>query len=409
MPIQSSFIKKTVHVFVQTFYPVAAGTETNILETYSVLAKKGWKVVVHTSRSTHTEKNTLLEQEIVKGIKVYRYKESGFFGFFPNKLDWKKTDIIAIHNLNIIPHVYIFLFILLLKLLGKKKFKFVFTPHGNFPQDRESSGSLLLKPFIRRSFYQTMGYFLIKWTVDGIRVISEWEKEKLINIGIKPALLRIISNGIEQEAFKDVDKLASKTIKKQVREFGNYIIQMGRISKVKNCETAIKSLQYLPPNIKLVLIGPVTKQKYYKELCALTRHLKLDNRVIFLGIIRGIDKYYLLKKAQVLLHMSLWESFCNVVHEAMSQGLVCIVSNLTALPYLIKEGVNGYCLEPYDIKGLARKINYVVKNKRTEEIKAIEKRNRASALTHPWTKTAIEMELFYNDLLNVKTIKKKEL
>lgn len=405
MSSDNHYKKKSIHVFTHTFYPVAAGTETNILETYSVLAKKDWNVTIHTSQNTLTEKNILPEEEIVRGIQVYRYNTSSYFGFFPNKLDWKKSDIIVVHNLDIIPHVYIFLNVWLIKLFGRKKFKFFFVPHGNFPPDAKGSGSLLLKSFLRRIFYQTIGYLLIKWTVDGIRVISEWEKEKLISIGIKPALLRVIPNGIEAEAFKNIDQLASKNIKKQVQELGDYIIQIGRISQVKNCETAIKALHFLPSNIKLMLIGPVDKQKYYEYLCRLINQLKLNDRVVFTGTVRGIDKYYLLKKALILVHMSVWESFCNVVHEAMSQGLVCIVSNKTALPYLIKEGVNGFCLNPYDVKGLVEKINYVIENKHSEKIKAMEERNRKFALNHPWTKTAQGMDLFYKDLLSLKTQK----
>ena len=44
---------KKIHVITKYFYPVAAGIETNILETYSVLVKKGWDVTVHTSKDEY--------------------------------------------------------------------------------------------------------------------------------------------------------------------------------------------------------------------------------------------------------------------------------------------------------------------------------------------------------------------
>lgn len=389
-----------IDVFVNTFYPVAAGTETNVLETYSILVKRGWKVFVHTSNSTHTKKNILKSDGIIRGIKVFRYHIFNFFGFFPTKIDWDNTDIIAVHNLDIIPHVYIFLYVYFLKLLGRKKFALLFTPHGSFPQDRESSGRIIL-PIIRRIFYKTIGYFLIVKTYDGIRAISNWEKEKLTKVGIKPSLLQVIPNGIEAEAFKNVELLSSKAIKGKVKKLGNYIIQIGRISKVKNCETAIRALQYVPSNIKLVLVGPIDKQKYYEKLKIIIHDLGLDERVVFFGVAQGIDKYYLLKKALLLLHMALWESFCNVVHEAMSQGLVCVVSNRTALPDLIKHGINGYCLDPFDAKGVAEKINYILLNKNSSEIREMVWRNRKFALSHPWKKTALQMEAFYEDILAV--------
>ena len=41
---------KRLHVITRYFYPVAAGIETNILETYSILASRGWDITIHTSK-----------------------------------------------------------------------------------------------------------------------------------------------------------------------------------------------------------------------------------------------------------------------------------------------------------------------------------------------------------------------
>lgn len=43
-----------IDIVVKYFYPVAAGIETNVLETYSVLVKMGWDVTVHTSNLEYT-------------------------------------------------------------------------------------------------------------------------------------------------------------------------------------------------------------------------------------------------------------------------------------------------------------------------------------------------------------------
>ena len=38
--------QKHIDVITKYFVPVVAGIETNILETYSVLVQKGWKVLI---------------------------------------------------------------------------------------------------------------------------------------------------------------------------------------------------------------------------------------------------------------------------------------------------------------------------------------------------------------------------
>ncbi len=98
-----------------------------------------------------------------------------------------------------------------------------------------------------------------------------------------------------------------------------------------------------------------------------------------------------------MVHMALWESFCNVVHEGMSQGLPCIVSNVYALPYLIKDGVNGYCLPVKDSEAVAEKINHVLENMESDTIKNMKKVNKEFGLKNSWTNVAESMFGFYNE------------
>jgi glycosyltransferase involved in cell wall biosynthesis len=231
-----------------------------------------------------------------------------------------------------------------------------------------------------------------------VRAVSEWEKQEMIKKGLKPSLVRVISNGIEDEAYLDVDQEASEDIKEKVKNFGRYIIQIGRVYMIKNYETTIRALTNTPEDLKYVIAGPIGDNNYLKKLQKLVKDLNLEDRVIFLGVIRGVDKYYLIKHAQMMVHMALWESFCNVVHEGMSQGLICIVADNTALPLLIKDGVNGYCVETMDSKTVSEKIHYVLEHKNSSEMKAMIKVNREFGLEMSWRKVADKMYSLYNNL-----------
>jgi glycosyltransferase involved in cell wall biosynthesis len=142
----------------------------------------------------------------------------------------------------------------------------------------------------------------------------------------------------------------------------------------------------------------VGDEAYKSSLIALAKSLKVDHRLHFAGVVRGADKYYVIKKAKLMTHMALWESYCNAVHEGMSQGLVCIVANNTALPLLIKNGVNGYCIETHDDRAFAKKVKFVLDNFKTPAIKKIQQHNRTSVREHSWENVAYRVHSLYQTL-----------
>lgn len=390
---------KHIDIIVKYFYPVTAGIEANIFQTHKYFLDKGWTVTVHASQDTLTERSVLAKTDNVEGIKVIRYHH-GKFGFFP-KIDWENTDVVSLHNFNIFPHFQVMLYVTFRKLLGKKKFVLSLTPHGGFnPEWRIFSK---LTAFIKQVYHYTIGVILINASLDVVRAVSEWEHGQIASKGVSKNKIHTVINGAEDEAYLDVDKLASPEIKEKVKSYGRYILQIGRIYMIKNYETTIKALALLPKEINYVIAGPVGSETYKKKLEDLIEGLGLKDRVVFIGVVSGVDKYYLIKHAQMMVHMALWESFCNVVYEAMGQGLVCIVSDNTALRYLVKNNINGFRLFEKDYKGVAKKTRYVIENVNSKEIKEIRANNRKFGLAHSWGKVSDQIEKIY--LLKMRHIK----
>lgn len=380
-----------ISVITKYFYPVAAGIETNIIETYAVLVERGFDVTIFTSNGTLTEKNVLPAEETIRGIKVRRYPLSQFYPTPP--VDFANSDVVALHNFNLIPHFIVLLRTIILKIIGKKNYRLYITPHGGF--NPEWSIFPKLQKTIKSFAHYTIGVFLINYATDGVRAVSEWEKEEMIKKGLPPKIITVIDNGIEDQAYEDVEATASDEIKKRIAEAGDYIIQIGRIYKIKNYETVIKALPFIPQNLKFLIVGPVGDNAYLQELKNLADSLGVGNRVVFFGVIRGSDKYYLIKHARMMVHMALWESFCNVVHEGLSQGLICIVADNTALPLLIKNEVNGYCLPTKDEMAVAEKISFVEQHMDDEELVQMRARNREFGLKNSWRDVAGRMAIFY--------------
>jgi glycosyltransferase involved in cell wall biosynthesis len=100
--------------------------------------------------------------------------------------------------------------------------------------------------------------------------------------------------------------------------------------------------------------------------------------------------------------MASWESYCNAVHESMSQGCVCIVAKDTALEELIQDSVNGYAVPVSDAEGVAEKIRFILRNKESESIAAIRKQNIDFTVGHSWDDLARRVEAFYTRILSEK-------
>ncbi|TSC88170.1 MAG: glycosyltransferase [Microgenomates group bacterium Gr01-1014_16] len=389
----------SIAVVSKYFYPVAAGIEVNVLETYSVLAGLGWDVTIYTSRDTLTEKSVLPQTDNIRGLKVIRYPfANDYFGYVP-EINWKSVDVVCLHNFNVF-HFWILLYVGWFKLLGRKKFALIVTPHGAFNPEWSIYPKWSMA-FPKQLYHYIIGTFFMNTVADKMRAVSNWERQEIINKGVHPDKVEVISNGLEDEAYQDIDSLASSQIKDRVKKIGRYLIQIGRVYPIKNYETVIKALPDIPSDVKFIIAGPIESNyndTYYAALKDLISNLHLENRVIFWGVIRGVDKYYLIKHAQMMVHMALWESFCNVVHEGMSQGLVCIVANNTALPYLVKNGVNGYLIDTHDYVSLARKINYTLDPKNSREIKLIQSYNTKHGRDNSWRQVALKMDKLYKNL-----------
>jgi glycosyltransferase involved in cell wall biosynthesis len=376
-----------------------AGSQANLLHTSSQLANKDWEIFVYTTKDRPYQSNVLADYEEYKKIKISR-RNSFSFLFLPFSLglNYQSDGIICFNDFTTFPDIFVCFYTLLLKKLGLKKYKLVFSAMGLFNYSTEIYPSFKFK--LKQLLDHTLGVYLINRTVDAIQAISETEKSGLIRAGIKPSLITLISCGIEEEALLDnIDSLASSKIKEIVKDTEAYILQVGRIDKIKNFETAIRSLKLTNENIKFFMVGQSHDAIYKDELIRIIKELEVGDRVVFLGEVSVYDKYYLMKKALALVHMSKWEGFGIVILEAMSQGAVCLISKGTAMDELIKEDINGYLFNFDDYESLGKKIQEIYVAQGSEKILKIKSNNTAIAKSRTWESISNQLDHFYKSVL----------
>ncbi|NCB04865.1 MAG: glycosyltransferase family 1 protein [Clostridia bacterium] len=131
------------------------------------------------------------------------------------------------------------------------------------------------------------------------------------------------------------------------------VMAVGEFIPRKNHQTLLRAFAKLHhPKAKLLLCGVGEKTD---ELQALARELGIENRVLFLGFRRDVEK--LLPLAQVFAFPSLQEGLPVSVMEAMACGLPCVVSRVRGNADLIVQGKSGMLRAPLDADGFAQDLD----------------------------------------------------
>jgi glycosyltransferase involved in cell wall biosynthesis len=144
-----------------------------------------------------------------------------------------------------------------------------------------------------------------------------------------------------------------------------YLLYLGRIHPIKAIENLIEAINlsqnFKNQEFKLKIAGNYNNP-YGKELIALIKKLKLENKVEFVGHIEGNKKQELLAKAYYLVMPSHTENFGNVVVEALAQKTPVIASKGT--PWNILETRKaGYWVDN-DVQSLVKIIDNVLSQDR---------------------------------------------
>lgn len=144
---------------------------------------------------------------------------------------------------------------------------------------------------------------------------------------------KVIKNGINTKKF-EFNEADRKLIRKKlnISDDTKLLVHVAAFSKNKNHDFLIELCNEMKTKLldfKLILIGTGELEK---EIQQLVNDYSLMDKVIFLGSIQDIEKYY--SASDIFLLPSIHESFGIVAIEAQANGLPCLVS--TALPRTVK-------------------------------------------------------------------------
>lgn len=142
----------------------------------------------------------------------------------------------------------------------------------------------------------------------------------------------------------DVEELK----KKPSRSENLQILFVGRIARVRRIELLLQAASQISLPFHLTIVGgeektsSVTRSGYLGELKQLTKQLKLEGRVSFVGRKSNEELKFLYQSADIFVYPSLYENFGQPLLEAASYGLPLISTPVGIARDIVINGKTGY-------------------------------------------------------------------
>jgi glycosyltransferase involved in cell wall biosynthesis len=177
--------------------------------------------------------------------------------------------------------------------------------------------------------------------------------EYILKLGMKPEHILVENNSVDNNKISEIHTEALKTreIVKNSYQLRKYnFIYVGRLIDVKNLDNLLAAYKpFALSDWGLIVLGDGSQESKLKKY-------KNDNSLEGICFIEGqpwFDVPKILALADVFILPSYSEPWGLVVNEAMACGLPVIVSNKCGSAYdVVKEGINGYTFDPYNIDEL---------------------------------------------------------
>ncbi len=246
--------------------------------------------------------------------------------------------------------------------LTHPKIPFIFTLQDGDPIAYLKHRALPLYPLFKMIFTRA----------DHIQAISTYLADWARDMGAK-CPVTVVPNAVDVDLFsQDLSIGEASELKRTLgkKEGDVFLITTSRLVTKNAVGDIISALTYLPPNIKLIILG----QGYQEEdLKAQSVQLKLmgqsnaEDRVKFLGHIPHEDMPPYLHISEIFIRPSLSEGLGNSFLEAMAAGIPVIATPVGGIPDFLVDGETGLFCEVNNPHSIAQKVEKLIKDKESRE------------------------------------------
>ncbi len=231
---------------------------------------------------------------------------------------------------------------------------------------------------------------------DCIQAISRSLKDFALEMGAERDVV-VVPNGVDIKKFSAIFSLSEieewkKKIGKENDE--KFIVTASRLVKKNAVDDIIRSLEFLPSHVKLVVAGIGEEEEKLRDLAIEKNVLP---RVVFLGHVTQNDLPRLFKACDVFVRPSRSEGFGNSFVEAMAAHLPVVATPVGGIVDFLEDGVTGLFVEVGDPEDIAEKVKTLLENKNVRE-PIIHNAYEMVTAKYDWDIVANEMKEIFNGL-----------
>ncbi len=201
--------------------------------------------------------------------------------------------------------------------------------------------------------------------VDAIIAISEGVKKVLVEGGVDPENVEVISSGIDFSSFEeDSSALTSKDYLRREFSFAVDDYLVGIVAHLADHKghqyliQATKILKQQAPKIKTIIVG---EGPLSMELNRQAKELDVEDIIFFLGFRKDIPK--ILSSLDLFVLSSHLEGMGSSILDAMASRLPVVATKVGGIPEVVIHGETGLLVPPRDPSALARAILMLYSNK----------------------------------------------
>ncbi|MBW1714237.1 MAG: glycosyltransferase family 4 protein [Deltaproteobacteria bacterium] len=231
--------------------------------------------------------------------------------------------------------------------------------------------------------------------------VSTLVKEELLRIyDIPESKIQVIHPGVSIDRFKALDHESCRYEIRQrhgLSQSDIIVLFVGMNFEIKRLQLVLKGIAHLVgtemtnSTLKLLVVGKGDERRYL----AMARGLGIQNRILFAGVSREIEKYYL--ASDIFTMPSQLDTFGLAVLEAMTAGLPVIITQKVGASDLIDPDIHGFVLgkdpSPLDF---SEKLAFLMKK---ENRMRLGDNARKAALQYTWDKVGDQVADLYHKLV----------
>ena len=302
------------------------------------------------------------------------------------------------------------------KLIRTEKFDLIHSHDRIFQMDLFTMHSIPHKTWIKEVRHKHLSLFdrAMSWVekkgIIGphkpmVLPVSSLVKRELLKVyDIPESKIHVIHPGVSISRFSALDK---EDCRHEIRERHGLsqndvvVLFVGMNFEIKGLELVLKGVAGLVgkedrnSKLKVLVVGKGERKRYI----ALCRELGIANRIIFTGVTREVEKYYL--ASDIFAMPSQFDTFGLTVLEAMTAGLPVIITRRVGAMDLIDSGVQGFVLSenpsPLDMTAALASLM-----EKEDRLKMGENAQQV-ALQNTWDKTADQVANLYHQFPGWRT------